>query len=196
MIDLPSDCNLTVNVVKTGCTLTINNEGTDNTISGAFIDVSGNTLAQVSAGTYTAISSKWCKPCTITYKGGDGIDITTTQTFSYDDSLEFPVWTVEGYSISSWTDSDGNTVSEKTIPTGDATYTAIWTADEATITFVDPNGTEEDVVKTATTDAEIDFTFPEWTLAGYILFWTDSEGTAITELPDTYPAENTVYTAV
>ncbi|MCD7734916.1 MAG: InlB B-repeat-containing protein, partial [Clostridiales bacterium] len=115
---------------------------------------------------------------TLTLDAGDGAfsdgNSTTTIPVTYNSAIgELPVPTREGYTFGGWVDAEGNLVTEETIYTtaGNSTLTAVWTANEYTITVDPGNGDEpyevtvtyEDVVADKIDDPEREgYTFEGW----------------------------------
>ncbi len=110
-----------------------------------------------------------------------------------------------GYVFEGWQVGSGASLHkpgyERIMGTDDVTYTAVWKADEATITFDAGDGTlEGDPNLMGTTGAPVEnTTLPTPVLPGYKLVgWYDNahfSGQAIKQLPSTFPAGNTVYYA-
>ena len=134
---------------------------------------------------------------TVTYTDGVGGKAFENQQYSakYDETTPTFVGTPtrEGYKFLDWDPAVAKTV------TGDATYTAKWTANDAKITFV-TNGGSAVADKDGKTGATIDpRTMPSTSKSGYTFAgWFDNEGltgTAVTRLPETFPAGTTTYYA-
>ena len=108
--------------------------------------------------------------------------------------------TLPGYTFSGWTTTDAEVSDGSfTMPDKNVAFTGSWTANEAKIEFVENGGVEvADMI--GTTDAEITNTeMPTTSKNGYTFAgWYDNSeftGTAVTALPDAYPAGTTTYYA-
>ena len=136
--------------------------------------------ATVPAGNATYTAQWTVNKYTITFdaNGGEG---GWSQSMDCGDALTAPTVTKTGYTFAGWTPAV-----PATVPAGNATYTAQWTANKYTITF-DANGGE------GGTSQQLDYgaalTPPVVTYDGYnFAGWSPA-------VPATVPAENATYTA-
>lgn len=129
--------------------------------------------------TYTA--SFKINQYTVTFKSGD--DVVKSESLDYGTTITVPVApTKEGYTFTGWEGyTDGVTV-----PAEDVTYTATWTINQYTVTFI----VDGDILKTETLDYgslvvapdvpdKVGYTFDSWTPA----------------VAETVPAEDVTYVA-
>ena len=117
---------------------------------------------------------------TMTFVLGNGEE-NTVLTQDYATELEAPVPTRTGYTFAGWQPEV-----PATVPAENSTYTAQWTINQYSLTFVLGNG-EENVVLTQ--DYATDVTAPVPTRTGYTFAGWDGE------VPETVLAENSTYTA-
>lgn len=170
------------------------------TMNSGEISVKPTEPIPVNGGSTTVFKAQFEKiPTTYTVTYTDGVDgkafINQQYSAKYDETTPTFVGTPtrEGYKFLDWDPAVAKTV------TGDATYTAKWTANDAKITFV-TNGGSAVADKDGKTGATIDpRTMPSTSKSGYTFAgWFDNKGltgTAVTRLPETFPAGTTTYYA-
>ena len=87
----------------------------------------------------------WKKPCTVSVVTGDPANATTTE-HKYGDTFkvsELAAPTATGKTFASWTDADGNAITEDFVITDNTTIYAAWTLNVYTLTIVNGETTTE-----------------------------------------------------
>ena len=136
--------------------------------------------------------------------GGSTVADMTGKTGDVINPTTMPSTSKNGYTFAGWfgnKELTGDAVTElpEVFPAGTTTYYAKWTADDATIKFVTNGGSAIEDMTGKTGDAISSRTMPTTTKSGYTFGgWFDNEGltgTAVTQLPETFPAGTTTYYA-
>lgn len=132
-----------------------------------FADWDAAIAAVTADATYTAIYTATSNEYTATFVNGQTSETISTATVAYGEAVTAPEPpAVEGYTFSAWSPAIS------TMPAADTTYTAVYTINKYTITWVNGNGTTTTLVEHGTVPtpptgekketSKMSFTFVEW----------------------------------